>query len=128
VTTETLVKLSGLALLSRGILATIGFSLHPHDAAGSNYPRWLVAHVAVMSGALLNLLGLVGLYLRSATRLGLTGFIGFLLTTNSLVLYLGKLYWSGFLYPLVIAHDAVFIREFGFNPGSDPVDPVVKVV
>lgn len=127
-TTETLLKLSGFALLLSGILATIGFSVHPHDSAGSNHDMWLVAHVVVMSGGLLNLLGLVGLYLRSAARLGLTGLIAFLLATISLVLYLGKLYWSGFLYPLVIAHDAGFIRDHGFNPGSDPVDPVMKMV
>lgn len=127
-TTETLLRLSGLALLLSGILATIGFSVHPQDATGSNHTMWLVAHIAVMSGAILNLLGLLGLYLRSASRLGLTGLIAFLLTTISLVLYLGKLYWSGFLYPLVIAHDAGFIRDYGFNPGSDPVDPVVKIV
>lgn len=126
--TETLLRLSGLALLLSGVLATIGFSVHPHDAAGSSHTMWLVAHVVVMSGALLNLLGLVGLYLRWAGRLGLTGLLAFVLTTISLVLYLGKLYWSGFLYPLVIAHDADFIRDYGFNPGSEPVDPVVKVV
>lgn len=127
-TTEALLRLSGLALLASGILATIGFSVHPHDAEGSNHTRWLVAHVVVMSGALLNLLGLMGLYLRSARRLGVTGLIGFLLTTISLVLYLGKLYWSGFLYPLVMAHHPAFLRDQGFNPGTDPVDPVVKAV
>ena len=28
----------------------------------------------------------------------------------------------------MIGHDAKFIREYGFYPGSDPVDPVVKTV
>ena len=54
-TTETLVKLSGLALRISRILATIGLSVHPHDAARSNHTMWPVAHVVVMSGAFLNL-------------------------------------------------------------------------
>jgi hypothetical protein len=127
-THKTLVKLGGLALLLSGILATIGFSAHPHDSAGSNQGMWVAAHVVIMCGGFLNLLGLVGLYLASAARVGAAGLIGFLLAAASLVLYLGKLYWSGFIYPLVIAHDADFIRSNGFNPGADPVDPVVRIV
>ena len=127
-TPKSLVKLSGIALLLSGIFAAVGFSIHPHDSAGSNHATWLGAHVLVMSGSALNLFGLVGLYLVSATPLGLVGLFGFLLTAVSLILYLGKLYWSAFIYPLVIARDADFIRAYGFNPGSDPVDPVVRIV
>ena len=121
-------QLSGIALLFSGIFATVGFAMHPPDSAGSNHATWLGAHVLVMSGGILNLFGLVGLYLVSATPLGLTGLFAFLLAAVSLVLYLGKLYWSAFIYPLVIARDADFIRAYGFNPGSDPVDPVVRTV
>ena len=127
-TPKSLVKLSGIALLFSGIVATVGFSMHPHDSAGSNHATWLGAHVLVMSGGVLNLLGLVGLYLVSAIPLGLVGLFGFLLAAVSLILYLGKLYWSAFIYPLVIARDADFIRAYGFNPGSDPIDPVIRIV
>jgi hypothetical protein len=122
------VKLGGIALLLSGIFATLGFLIHPHDAEGSNHATWLGAHVLVMSGGVLNLFGLVGLYLVSATSIGLVGLFGFLLTAVSLVLSLGKLYWSAFIYPLVIAQDADFIGAYGLNPGSDPVDPVVRIV
>lgn len=127
-TPGSLVKLGGIALLLSGIMATVGFSVHPHDPEGSSRALWLGAHVLVMAGSVLNLLGLVGLYLVSAARLGLVGLLGFLLAAVSLVLYFGKLYWSAFLYPLVSARDADFIRSHGLNPGSDPVDPVVRVV
>ena len=127
-TPKSLVRLSGIALVLSGIFATVGFSIHPHDSAGSNHATWLGAHVLVMGGGVLNLFGLVGLYLVSATPIGLVGLVGFLLAAMSLVLYLGKLYWSAFIYPLVIARDADFIRTYGFNPGSDPVDPVVRIV
>lgn len=127
-TPKSLVRMSGIALLLSGILATVGFSIHPHDPALSNHGMWLWAHLLVISGALLNLLGLMGLYLVSAAMLGWTGLSGFLLAVVSLVLYLGKLYWSAFIYPLVMARDAEFIRSYGLTPGTDPVDPIVKIV
>ncbi len=127
-TSESLVKVTGIALILSGVLATIGFSLHPHDSTGSNQVLWVGAHTLVMAGFLMGLLGLAGLYGVTSSRVGILGFIGFLLATVSLVLYLGKLYWSAFIYPLVIERHPEFIRTFGFIPGSDPVDPVVKTV
>ncbi len=44
------------------------------------------------------------------------------------MLYLGKLYWSAFIYPLVAAWDTSFLRSHGFGPGSDPIDPIVRTV
>src|SRR5262245_52935535 len=128
VTAKSLVRLSGIALLLSGILVTVGFFLHPHDSAGANGRLWLAAHIVIMSGGFLNLLGVMGLYLASATRTKSTGLIGFLLSAAGLVLYLGKLYWSGFIYPLVVANDAELIRLYGLTPGSEPVEPVVKAV
>ena len=127
-TPRSLVKLSGIALVLSGVLATVGFSMHPHDSASSNHGVWLAAHVLVISGGFLNLLGLVGVYLVSAALLGLIGLSGFLLAAVSLVLYIGKLYWSAFIYPLVMARDAEFIRSYGFTPGADPVEPIVRIV
>jgi hypothetical protein len=128
VTLNTLIRLGGLALLTSGILTTLGFLIHPHDSAGSNHGTWVGAHVVIISGGFLNLLGLVALYLVWARRLGPAALLGFLLAAASLVLYSGKLYWSGFIYPLVIAQNADFIRSYGFNPGADPVDPIVRMV
>ncbi len=127
-TTERLIKLAGVALIGSGILATIGFSVHPHDSSGSNHVMWLFGHILIVLGFLMNFLGLVGLYSATAKNVGAFGFGGFLVACVSLVLYLGKLYWSGFIYPLVIAQHPEFISEYGFNPGSDPADPVVRMV
>jgi len=127
-TTERLIKLAGVALIGGGIFATIGFSVHPHDLSGSNYPMWLFGHILIILGFLMNFLGLVGLYSATAENVGGLGFGGFLVACVSLVLYIGKLYWSGFIYPLVIAQHPEFISEYGFNPGSDPTDPVVRMV
>ncbi|MDA2923842.1 hypothetical protein MYX65_04155 [Acidobacteria bacterium AH-259-L09] len=127
-TTDKLISLVGVALIASGILATIGFSVHPPDSSGSNQVMWLVGHILIILGFLLNFLGLVGLYTLTAQNLGGFGLLGFLVACVSLFLYLGKFYWSGFIYPLVIAQHPEFISEYGFNPGSDPVDPVVRMV
>ena len=127
-TSESLIKLSGVALILSGVLATIGFSIHPHDSAGSNHGLWVGGHILIITGFFMGLLGLAGLYGLMSARIGSVGFIGFLIAAVSLVLYLGKLYWSGFLYPLVIEQHPEFISAYGFNPGSNPVDPVVKTV
>ena len=70
----------------------------------------------------------MGLHLVSAASTELAGLVGFLLTVVGLVLDLGKLYWSAFIYPLVAARDANFVRAAGFTPGPDPVDLVVRTV
>jgi len=102
--------------------------MHPHDSADVNQGMWLCAHLLIMTGGVLNLFGLVGMYLVWADQLGVTGLFGFLAAAVSLVLYLGKLGWSAFIYPLVASRDADFIRSHGLNPGSDPVDPAIRIV
>jgi len=81
-----------------------------------------------MSGLLTNLLGVFGLYVSKAKEIGLPGLIGFLIVAISLALYLGKLYWSGFIYPLVIAEHPEFIEVHGFGPGSEPQDNIIRNV
>lgn len=125
---DTLIKLSGIGLLSSGFLVALGFSIHPHDPLGANFAGWIAGHILIIAGFSASLLGLFGLYAVVARKTGLAGLIGFLLAAISLILYLGKLYWSGFIYPLVIAEHPAFIEAFGFTPGAQPVDPLVRAV
>lgn len=125
---EELIKLAGIGLIASGFLVAIGFSVHPHDPLGTNHTMWIASHILIISGFVASLLGLVGLYAVVAEGTGVGGLLGFLLAALSLILYLGKLYWSGFIYPLVISQHPSFIDEFGFAPGTQPSDPVVKAV
>jgi hypothetical protein len=127
-TTEKLVKLVGIGLTASGVLATIGFSIHPHDPLGANYVPWIGGHVLIFLGFMAGFLGLVGLYGVVAKAVGVAGFIGFLLASMSITLYLGKLYWSGFIYPLVIEQYPSFIADQGLEPGSHPSDVAVRSI
>lgn len=127
-TIERLVTLAGAGLIASGVLVTIGFSVHPHDPLGTNHVMWIGSHVLLLAGFAAGLLGLVGLYGVGATGAGVTGLVGFLLASVSLMLYLGKLYWSGFIYPLVVRRHPDLIAEYGLDPGAHPSDPVVRVV
>ena len=69
-TVERLIKLAGVALIGSGILATIGFSIHPHDPSGSNHAMWLFGYILIILGFFMNLLGLVGLYATTAKDVG----------------------------------------------------------
>lgn len=110
-TAEKLIKLAGMGLVASGVLATIGFSIHPHDPFGANYVTWISGHALILLGFATGLLGLVGLYAAAAKGAGAAGLVGFLLASVSLILYLGKLYWSGFIYPLVISQNPDFICD-----------------
>ncbi|HYD94379.1 MAG TPA: hypothetical protein VEC01_03560 [Noviherbaspirillum sp.] len=127
-TSSHLVRLAGAALVASGILVTLGFSTHPHDALGANRLLWVGSHAIILLGFAAGLLGLCGLYGVAAPATGGAALAGFLLAQASLILYLGKLYWSGFIYPLVAARHPDFIAQSGFNPGAQPVDPVLKAV
>lgn len=125
---DTLIKLSGIGLLCSGFLVAVGFSIHPHDPLGANFAGWIAGHILIIGGFSASLLGLFGLYAIVARETGVAGLIGFLLAAFSLILYLGKLYWSGFIYPLVISEHPAFIEAFGFAPGAQPIDPLVRAV
>ncbi|KAB7615380.1 hypothetical protein F9L33_01020 [Amylibacter sp. SFDW26] len=88
----------------------------------------MVGHLLIMTSLLANSIGLTGLYFSCSEKLGKLGLAGFLITSFSLSLYIGKLYWSGFIYPMVALEHPEFIEAFGFGPGSDPKDVKLKTV
>ena len=128
ITHSTLERLAGYALISTGILATLGFLIHPHQSTGQNHTMWVVGHIFIILGLLTNMIGVFGLYVSKAKSVGLIGLIGFLIIVISLALYIGKLYWSGFIYPLVIADHPEFIETHGFGPGSEPQDSIIRII
>lgn len=81
-TTESLYRLSGLALVLAFPLAVVGLLLHPagHTTADQLGPWWVPAHLLYLVGAVLVALGLPGMYARQAERAGAPGLVGFVLT------------------------------------------------
>jgi len=81
----TLYRASGLALLLGAVLSSVGFTLgtllapdnDPHQLLS---PLWLPEQLMSFLGEALLLLGLPAIYARQATRAGRLGFVGFILT------------------------------------------------
>ena len=121
-------KVSGTCLIGTGVFATLGFLIHPHDSTAQNQSMWMLGHLFIISALFFNIIGLTGLYFSNARGLGKLGLVGFLISSFSLILYIGKLYWSGFIYPLVAAAHPEFIEQIGLGPGSEPKDPTIMIV
>lgn len=79
---KTLYRLSGLALLIALSLQILGFVLHPpsEQVADVLKPLYGPAHLVLFVSWMFALLGLMGFYVRQAHRAGILGLIGFAAT------------------------------------------------
>lgn len=83
---STLYRLSGIALLIGGLLATIGILVEGFNENLLS-PIWLPAGLLLMIGEMFFTLGLPGLYTRQAREVGIVGLIGFVLFFFSALLF-----------------------------------------
>src|SRR5215213_11430668 len=76
---SNLVRWSGLAAMVGGVLYALFMFFHPpNEPAGMDDALWVPVHVVWLVSILLILLGLVGLYMRYADRMGSLGLVAFL--------------------------------------------------
>src|SRR5438270_12567677 len=80
--TTTLYRLSGLALMAALPLFLAGEFFHPptEDVRYVVLPTYLLAHVLDLAGFLLVVLAMPAFYVRQAGRAGLFGFVCFVIT------------------------------------------------
>jgi hypothetical protein len=115
--TATLSRWSGWALVGGGVSFAIFMALHPYDAlAGSHGPdegTWVPAHVFHLIGALLTLFGLTALYMRQRERSGLVGFVGFVLAFVGTAMFVGTGMITAFVWPVITDADPGFVDSDG---------------
>ncbi|MDA9009438.1 hypothetical protein N9K16_05715 [Alphaproteobacteria bacterium] len=121
-------KLTGLCFVGTGVLTVIGFLAHPHNYTPEVQFIWLFGHGLIFLGLILNLIGLCWFFSMEHKHLGKLGLVGMAAIGIALSHYIGKLYWSGLLYPLVFQAHPEFIAEIGLGPGSEPKAFVIKAV
>ena len=121
-------KVTGFCFVGTGVLTVAGFLIHPHNYSTDVQFWWLVGHSMIFLGLILNLIGLAWLYSIERSHLGMLGLVGFIAAGIGLGHYVGKLYWSGLLYPLVLQAHPEFIEAIGLGPGSSPKAEIVKIV
>lgn len=114
---DTLRRLSGLALVAAGPLCLLGGLLHPVvDGHAHGTQALLSDHAAgsaaLLAGEVLLLLGLPGVYAWLAPRLGVTGFVGFLLyVVGNMLNAIPHLVIMGFAAPHLAEHHPEVVAE-----------------
>ena len=118
--TTTLTRLSGLALMAAFALALAGGILHPviggdsHAAPSLAQPLFPTAHLLVFLGEICLLFGLPGLYATIAPKTGLLGLLGFLL----------YFFANATLASFVTAYEAFVVPVLAADPATSAlVDP-----
>ena len=127
--TTTLARLSGLALMAAFALALAGGILHPviggdsHAAPSLAQPLFPTAHLLVFLGEICLLFGLPGLYATIAPKTGLLGLLGFLLYffANATLASFVTAY-EAFVVPVLAADPATsaLVAPGGTIPSSAP--------
>src|ERR687893_2551722 len=127
--TTTLTRLSGLALMAAFALALTGGILHPviggesHAASSLAQPLFPTAHLLVLLGEICLLMGLPGLYASIAPRTGLVGLLGFVLyfVANATLASFIPAY-EAFIVPVLAAEPATsgLVAPGGAIPSSEP--------
>ena len=127
--TTTLTRLSGLALMAAFALALAGGILHPviggdsHAAPSLAQPLFPTAHLLVFLGEICLLFGLPGLYATIAPKTGLLGLLGFVLYffANATLASFVTAY-EAFVVPVLAADPATsaLVAPGGTIPSSAP--------
>jgi hypothetical protein len=114
-----LLRWSGLALVSGGVLLAVATLLHPSRETAATIiaseVRLVAAHVLYTVSSLLVLLGLPGFYVAQRGRMGRLGFAGFLVAFfgTYLLAVSGNF---GFLAPVLAKEAPALIIATGFYP------------
>jgi len=100
----TLYRFSGVALLIGGVLAIIGQLLLITADPGT--PLWIPGSWLSLAGTLLVILGFPGLYFTQVDRAGLLGMIGFVVSFVGFLILVGIQTFDAFVSPALAANAA----------------------
>ena len=122
ITTESLIRWSGLAAIAGGIIFAGIQPIHPADELASvTTGLWAVIIALKFVMCLFFLIGFTGIYARQADKAGWLGLAGFALLTVSWFLQSGFVFVELFVFPVVAAPLPAFIDSYlgvvNGNPG-----------
>jgi hypothetical protein len=125
VTHAHLIRWAGLAAMLAGLCYVFVGIFHPANAPASvTTTRWEVVHVVACAMSFFGVIGLVGLYVKQATKAGWLGFAGFVLLSAWMVLIMGFSFVEAFVLPRVATSSPGFVQGWMgmFNGDPSPVN------
>jgi hypothetical protein len=120
-----LIRLAGLSALFAGLCYVVVGVFHPANAPESvTTTRWEVVHVVACAMSIFGVIGLVGLYVRQATKAGWLGFAGFVLLGAWMVLIMGFSFVEAFVLPHIATSSPGFVQGWMgmFNGHASPLN------
>lgn len=134
VTTQTLYRLGGVAVLVGGVLGALSEALHPADPAGPatlvDYARAAQSvHLLMFVGVIVLLLGLPAVYARQSQQTGILGLAGFvLLFWGLLLLALPHSVIDFALLPTLVAQVPDQVMPIFMAQGADPIAAFMAMI
>lgn len=125
---RTLFRLSGVALLIALPLQVLGYVLHPpsEQVVDVLKPAYGPAHVILFVSWMFALLGLTGFYARQADRAGVLGLIGFAATVFAAAYHFYLLLYEAYATPLLAQNEATrsLIGDGPLAHGAGALGPI----
>lgn len=126
ITTATLTRTAGAAAVGAGVLFAGIQVIHPADTITSvPTPQWAVTAALTFAMALLGLVGVTGLYLRNAGRIGRVGLAGYVLLSLFFVLTCSFTFTEALVLPALVDEAPTFVGAvLGMASGEGAADSV----
>jgi hypothetical protein len=100
---DQLRRWSGLASIVGGLCLALFALLHPpRDITLASGSFWVIEHQLGVAAFVLMPFGLTGIYTRQADKIGLQGFIGFVLAFSGSTLYMGGIFLDAYIFPVIV--------------------------
>ncbi|HSK92820.1 MAG TPA: hypothetical protein VLA76_02035 [Candidatus Angelobacter sp.] len=122
VTTNGLIRATGVAAILAGLLFVIIQPLHPDDVLASvTTDAWAIIHYATLVMLALFVIGITGIYARQIERIGWIGLAGYIVLVVGLVLTAIGTAIEALVQPLVAASDPGFVEGMLAMVHGDPI-------
>lgn len=123
VTTNGLVRATGIAAIAAGLLFVVIQPLHPDDVLASvTTDAWAIVHYATLAMLALFIVGVTGIYARQVEPMGWIGLIGYVILVTGLALTAIGATIEAFVQPLVASSDPRFVEALLAMVHGHPIE------
>ncbi len=123
ITSTSLTRAAAVAAALAGLAYIVIQFLHPADVIESlSTQAWVNVHVVSFAEAVLAVIGVTGLYLYQARKLGILGLIGYVMFSSFFLLQAAFTFAEAFIAPLIAINAPQLAVDFGGLFGRYPAE------